>query len=139
LDAKISPSLVVHFNPSGLVTFPPASLTSKTPDIISHKFKFLCQKASSLLKKTSLEQNNVKTLGIRPESIKLTLENKGDINGIIETIQPTGADWIVGLNVFGKSIFAISSEQPPGNERDKIGLYFKSDGLHAFDNKNQKI
>ena len=66
-------------------------------------------------------------------------KDQGDINSIIETIQPTGADWIVGLNVLGKSIFAISSEQPPGIEGETIGLSFKLDGLHVFDNKDQKI
>ena len=97
------------------------------------------QLAQSLLSKTNFEKNNVKTLGIRPESIKLTSKDNGDINGKIETIQPTGADWIVGLNISGKSIFAISSDQPPGNENDTIGLSFKLDGLHAFDSNNKKI
>ncbi len=97
------------------------------------------QLALSLLSKTKFEKNNVKTLGIRPESIKLTSKDNGDINGTIETIQPTGADWIVGLNISGKSIFAISSDQPPGNENDTIGLSFKLDGLHAFDRNDLKL
>ena len=97
------------------------------------------QLAQSLLSKTKFEKNNVKTLGIRPESIKLTSKDNGDINGKIETIQPTGADWIVGLNISGKSIFAISSDQPPGNENDTIGLSFKLDGLHAFDRNDLKL
>ena len=97
------------------------------------------QLALSLLSKTKFEKNNVKTLGIRPESIKLTSKDNGDINGTIETIQPTGADWIVGLNISGKSIFAISSDQPPGNENDIIGLSFKLDGLHAFDRNDLKL
>jgi iron(III) transport system ATP-binding protein len=97
------------------------------------------QLASSLLNKTKFDKNNVKTLGIRPESIKLTSKDNGDINGKIETIQPTGADWIVGLNISGKSIFAISSDQPPGNENDIIGLSFKLDGLHTFDRNDLKL
>ena len=39
----------------------------------------------------------------------------------------------------GKSIFAISSDQPPGNEKDTIGLSFKLDGLHAFDLNDLKL
>jgi iron(III) transport system ATP-binding protein len=97
------------------------------------------QLALSLLNKTKFDKNNIKTLGIRPESIKLTSKDNGDINGTIETIQPTGADWIVGLNISGKSIFAISSDQPPGNENDTIGLSFKLDGLHAFDINDLKL
>ena len=57
----------------------------------------------------------------------------------IETIQPTGADWIVGVNIFGKSIFLISSDPPIGKENDKIGIFFKPEGCHSFDNKNIKI
>jgi len=102
-------------------------------------FNDSAQLASSLLNKTKFDKNNVKTLGIRPESIKLTSKDNGDINGTIETIQPTGADWIVGLNISGKSIFAISSEQPPGNENDIIGLSFKIDGLHTFDRNDLKL
>ena len=97
------------------------------------------QLASTLLNKSNFEKNIVKALGIRPESIKLVSKDRGDINGKIETVQPTGADWIVGINVLGKSIFAISSEQPPGIEKETIGLSFKLDGLHVFDNKDQKI
>jgi len=62
--------------------------------------------------------------------------DKGDIEAIVETIQPTGADWIVGLVVSGKSVFAISSEQPPANVAQKVGLSFKLEGLHAFDGKD---
>jgi iron(III) transport system ATP-binding protein len=95
--------------------------------------------ALCLLKKTNFGRNTVKTLGIRPESIKMVPKNEGDIDAITETIQPTGADWIVGLNVLSKSIFVISSEQPPAIEGETIGLLFKLDGIHAFDNKDQKI
>ena len=45
-------------------------------------------------------------------------KGEGDINSTIATIQPTGADWIVGLNILDKFIFAISSEQPPRIERN---------------------
>ena len=38
---------IFHEFPFGSVTFPPASLTSKTPEDTSHKFKFLSQKASN--------------------------------------------------------------------------------------------
>ena len=34
---------------------------------------------------------------------------------------------------------AISSDQPPGNENDIIGLSFKLDGLHTFDRNDLKL
>ena len=78
-------------------------------------------------------------MGVRPESIRMVSVDKGEIEAIVETIQPTGADWIVGLIVSGKSVFAISSEQPKANVGQKVGLSFKLEGLHGFDDKDQRI
>ena len=83
--------------------------------------------------------NKIKTFGVRPESISMVSVDKGEIEAIVETIQPTGADWIVGLIVSGKSFFAISSEQPKANVGQKVGLSFKLEGLHGFDDKDQRI
>ena len=37
------------------------------------------------------------------------------------------------------SFFAISSEQPKANVGQKVGLSFKLEGLHGFDDKDQRI
>ena len=95
--------------------------------------------ALCLSKKLNIERNQVKNFGIRPESMKMVQQNEGDINANIETIQPTGADWIVGVNIFGKSIFLISSDPPIGKENDKIGIFFKPEGCHSFDSNNLRI
>ena len=92
-----------------------------------------------LVKATKLAENKIKTFGVRPESISMVSVDKGEIEAIVETIQPTGADWIVGLIVSGKSVFAISSEQPTTNVGQKVGLSFKLGGLHVFDDKDQRI
>ena len=92
-----------------------------------------------LVRTTKLTKNNIKTLGVRPESIRMVSVDEGEIEAIVETIQPTGADWIVGLIVSGKSVFAISSEQPTTNVGQKVGLSFKLEGLHVFDDKDQSI
>ena len=95
--------------------------------------------ALCLSKKLNIEKNKVKNFGARPESIKMVQLNNGDINAKIETIQPTGADWIVGLDVSGKSIFVISSEPPIGKENDIIGIDFKVEGCHSFDSNDLRI
>ena len=95
--------------------------------------------ALCLSKKLKIEMNKVKNFGVRPEAIKLVQKNNGDIDATIETIQPTGADWIVGLNVSGKSMFLISSEPPIGKENDTIGITFKEEGCHSFDSNDLKI
>jgi iron(III) transport system ATP-binding protein len=95
--------------------------------------------ALCLSKKLNIERNQVKNFGIRPESMKMVQQNEGDINANIETIQPTGADWIVGINIFGKSIFLISSDPPIGKENDIIGISFKPEGCHSFDSNDLRI
>ena len=95
--------------------------------------------ALCLSKKLNIQKNIVKNFGVRPESIKMVKKNEGDINAIIETIQPTGADWIIGLNIFNKSLFLISSEHPIAKENESVGLVFKSEGCHCFDSQDVRI
>ena len=93
----------------------------------------------SLLKKTKFSKNEVKTIGIRPESIRIVTDGEGEIDAVLETIQPTGADWIVELVVSGKSIFAISSDQPKSDIGQKVRLSFKLDELHVFDDQDLNL
>ena len=95
--------------------------------------------ALCLSQKLKIEIDKVKNFGVRPEAIKLIQKNNGDIDATIETIQPTGADWIIGLNVSGKSMFLISSEPPIGKENDTIGITFKAEGCHSFDSNDLTI
>ena len=92
-----------------------------------------------LFKKTNFSKNEVKTFGIRPESIRIVTDGEGEIDAVLETIQPTGADWIVELVVSGKSIFAISSDQPKSDVGQKVRLSFKLDGLHVFDDQDLNL
>ena len=95
--------------------------------------------ALCLSKKLNIQKNSVKNFGVRPESIKMVKNNEGDINAIIETIQPTGADWIIGLNIFNKSLFLISSDHPIAKENESVGVIFKSEGCHSFDSQDLRI
>ena len=47
--------------------------------------------------------------------------------------------WFLIVFVSGKFVFAISSEQPTTNVGQKVGLSFKLEGLHGFDDKDQRI
>mgnify|MGYP001217784896 FL=1 len=95
--------------------------------------------ALCLSNKLNIQKNSVKNFGVRPESIKMVKNNEGDINAIIETIQPTGADWIIGLNIFNKSLFLISSDHPIAKENESVGVIFKSEGCHSFDSQDLRI
>ena len=70
--------------------------------------------------------------GIRPEAIRLTGEATA-LRARIDTIQPTGADWIVGIVVEGRQLFALSAEAPPSGSGAEVGVHLKTQGLHAFD------
>ncbi len=85
-----------------------------------------------LLRILKLSQHNVDSIGVRPECCQIVDPNRGEINAVIDTIQPTGADWIVELNFSNKSFFANVSEQPIAGHGEEVGLKFKLDGLHAF-------
>jgi len=95
--------------------------------------------ALCLSNKLNIQKNSVKNFGVRPESIKMVKNNEGDINAIIETIQPTGADWIIGLNIFNKSLFLISSDHPVAKENESVGVVIKSEGCHSFDSQDLRI
>ena len=45
----------------------------------------------------------------------------------------------MGLSIFGKSIFLISSDPPMGKENDMIGIIFKPEGCHSFDSNDLRI
>ena len=95
--------------------------------------------ALCISKKLNIQKNNVKNFGVRPESIKMVKNNHGDINAVIETIQPTGAEWIIGLNIFNMTLFLISSDHPIAKENETVGVVFKSEGCHSFDSQDLRI
>ena len=67
LDTKISDFSIVHLSPLGWVTFPPASLTNRTPELISQIFKFLCQNASVLPEATNARSIAAAPVVLKPE------------------------------------------------------------------------
>ncbi|MDR1827655.1 MAG: ABC transporter ATP-binding protein, partial [Methylobacteriaceae bacterium] len=53
------------------------------------------------------------TLGLRPEAVKMATAASPDaVEARIDTIQPTGADWIISLIICNYQMFALSSEAP---------------------------
>jgi iron(III) transport system ATP-binding protein len=81
-----------------------------------------------------VESSGVHSIGIRPEAVKLTDDLAGtSLRARIDTIQPTGADWIIGLVCDGRQLFALAAEEPPARMGGDVGIILRRDGLHAFD------
>ena len=55
-----------HSFPDGSVTFPPASLTNKTPEHTSQRLRFLSQKASNLPAETYARSNAAEPILLKP-------------------------------------------------------------------------
>ncbi|OJU96426.1 MAG: hypothetical protein BGO06_04405 [Shinella sp. 65-6] len=81
----------------------------------------------------------VETFGVRPEALRMAAPGAGAMAATIDTIQPTGADWIVGLAVAGRPMFALSAEPPPAAVGETVGLTLKADGVHAFDGEGRNL
>ena len=76
----------------------------------------------------------METFGIRPEAIRLSADcDSAALRARVDTIQPTGADWIVGLIFGSRQLFALTSEMPPRDIGAHVGIALKADGVHAFD------
>ena len=96
------------------------------------------QLSAEVARHLAVDPGDVEILGIRPEAIKLSADlASATMRACIDTIQPTGADWIIGLVSGGRQLFALTSEAPPAESGADIGMIFRPDGLHAF-GKNGK-
>lgn len=82
----------------------------------------------------------VEAIGIRPEAVRLTTDmSTTPLRARIDTIQPTGADWIVGLVADGRQLFALASDEPPVGIGGEAGVLLRRDGLHAFDKDGKNL
>lgn len=90
--------------------------------------------AAEAARTLGMEGRAVEAIGIRPEAVRLTGDMSAtSLRARIDTIQPTGADWIVGLVCDDRQLFALAAEEPPVGIGDHVGIVLRPDGLHAFD------
>ena len=87
----------------------------------------------------ALPARAVETFGVRPEALRMAAPGAGTMEAVVDTIQPTGADWIIGLAVKGRPMFALSAEPPPAAVGETVGLTLKPDGVHAFDGEGRNL
>ena len=96
--------------------------------------------ASEAAKVLDIPFASLKSLGIRPEAIRLSAKTGSTtLKARVDTIQPTGADWIVGLVLEEKQLFALTSEAPPRNIGEDVAVALRADGVHAFDANDRVV
>jgi len=85
-----------------------------------------------------------KTVGLRPEALKiipLPVTPSPDAwarQAIVETILPTGAEWIVRLKVDDSTVFALIVEEPHFRSRDRVVVTAESRQFHFFDGEGRR-
>jgi ABC-type sugar transport system ATPase subunit len=96
--------------------------------------------ATEAARTLGMEGRVIEVIGIRPEAVRLTADMSAtSLRARIDTIQPTGADWIVGLVSEGRQLFALAAEEPPAGIGDDVGIILRQDGLHAFDKDGKNL
>ncbi|MFW9988930.1 MAG: ABC transporter ATP-binding protein [Candidatus Odinarchaeota archaeon] len=78
-------------------------------------------------------------LGIRPEDIVITKENKDNgIQADVEVIEPLGRENIFHLKVNGNPLIAVSIINRDLNIGEKVWISFDTNRIHIFDKNSQK-
>ena len=85
------------------------------------------------------------TIGLRPESIMVNgdpsaaRENFWKHQAEIETVLPTGSEWIIGLRIDSVSIFALLVEDCDYNPGDKVTVVVDPKNFLVFDSEGIRI
>lgn len=80
------------------------------------------------------------SVGFRPESVELAPgDGEGTVPAVLETVLPTGSEWILGLNILGVSTFALSSVPPPGEPGEELAVRIDPRRIHCFDRSGVRL
>ncbi|KUO51617.1 MAG: hypothetical protein APF76_13300 [Desulfitibacter sp. BRH_c19] len=83
--------------------------------------------------------NSDLVLGVRPEDIRLGLYTEGArAFGLVEVIEPMGAETYVYVNLAGKTIIARVEANLSIKTGDKVTINFITDKLHLFNGKSEQ-
>jgi iron(III) transport system ATP-binding protein len=87
---------------------------------------------------------SVRTIGVRPEAIAfgaVAADGKGRWmeQATIETVLPTGAEWIVRLRCRGAVMFALATRDPLLDSGAPVSIEVARDAFHLFDDNGLRI
>jgi iron(III) transport system ATP-binding protein len=96
--------------------------------------------ARDYLKAQSIAASNVGSVGIRPESVRLsdTPVEQGGVAKVVDIV-PTGGSWIVEMSVHGEQFFAIAADAPAQKAGGEIWFHVERSHVHVFDREGKRI
>ena len=96
--------------------------------------------ARDYLKAQSIAASNVGSVGIRPESVRLSHKpvEHGCVAKVVDIV-PTGGSWIVEMSIHGEQYFAIAADAPAQKAGDEIWFHVERSHVHVFCKEGKRI
>jgi ABC-type sugar transport system ATPase subunit len=75
------------------------------------------------------------TFGVRPHDISVVAPGSGEVDGVVEVVEPLGPQTVVHLAVTGRDelLRVMVSGPQRVNAGDSVGLRWPNDRVHVFD------
>lgn len=95
-------------------------------------------------------ESGARIIGVRPEDIQLAhpaspgqpIGSAGPVwrrRARVETVLPTGSEWIVGMESGGVRFFASTREEPCCLDEGEVDMMVPAAAFHVFDDNNARI
>ncbi len=87
----------------------------------------------------------VRTVGLRPESLRIAAADGGHADGrwsylaTVDALLPTGAEWLVRLEIDGAVCFARAVDEPPFQEFQRVTVAAAARDFHLFDGEGWRL
>jgi len=113
-------------------TFFSPSMTLELPTSVGQKLNVSASKGD-------LEDSNRVTIGIRPESVEVVAEDKGEIRGEVDLIQSIGSDKYLTV-IIGETRCTVRTDPRFRiSQGDPVSFDPDWEFLHIFDNKGKSL
>ena len=105
----------------------------------------LCDWITANLNRLPVDQNEVVSIGVRPETISITpfCATKTETDPLcvaeIKDLVPTGGNWIIELDIAGSRLFALKAQKEGLTSGERVELTIRQSDLHVFDATGDRI
>jgi multiple sugar transport system ATP-binding protein len=77
------------------------------------------------------------TLGIRPHDVRIVEPGRGDLDALVDVVEPRGSELLVYLRLGGEAdgtpLRVVAPPEPPIEEERQVGVVLDRERLHWFD------
>ena len=104
----------------------------------------LAKEVAAYLSRAFSELPAATSVGIRPESLVVAdsepaPDGSFEAQAVVESVLPTGGNWILQLSASGQRIFAVTSESPSIEPGQTVPYYVGRTNFHLFDEAGKRI